>query len=219
MKKKVQIQNLVYNYRMTHDTGFAPNPFWGVLTLATCKPQIRKYLKLGEAREVWLAGWYTEALKKTYRKENKKTFHAEEGHEYLIYLARVTKKISIGDYWTEFPEKRAIATHNLRCLKRYGDNIYEKIDDQVYKQHLNISHRSAKDKKTDLSGGNVLICNEFYYFGHQKPLRICAKKCPKIINRGYVKAVNVTEFLDYVKQHKPLYSRTRGPLLRVRKHD
>nr|WP_269667332.1 hypothetical protein [Polaromonas naphthalenivorans] len=27
---------------MTHDSGFAPNPFHGTLTLATCKPGIRR---------------------------------------------------------------------------------------------------------------------------------------------------------------------------------
>ena len=27
----------LFAYKMTHDTGFAPNPFWGYLTLATCK--------------------------------------------------------------------------------------------------------------------------------------------------------------------------------------
>ena len=26
---------------MDHDYGFAPNPFWGVMTLATCKGMLR----------------------------------------------------------------------------------------------------------------------------------------------------------------------------------
>lgn len=217
MKKKVQIQNLVYNYRMTHDTGFAPNPFWGVLTLATCKPQIRKYLKLDSAREVWIAGWCNQAYKEAYWHKIEENCDTDQGDECLIYLAKVAKKIPIGEYGTEYPEKRALMTKNIRSPKRYGDNIYEKIDECRYKRHKNISHKTAKDKKTDLSGENVLICNEFYYFGHQNPLPICPEICPKIINRGCVKAVNVTEFLDYVKRHKPLHSRTRAPLIRVKK--
>ena len=32
---------------MTHDTGFAPNPFFDVLTLATCKPGIRRVSRPG----------------------------------------------------------------------------------------------------------------------------------------------------------------------------
>ena len=30
-----------YSYKMDHDFGFAPNPFWGVMTLATCKGRLR----------------------------------------------------------------------------------------------------------------------------------------------------------------------------------
>src|SRR2546427_11595938 len=35
----------IFSYVITHDTGFAPNPFGGVLTLATCKPKIRRVAK------------------------------------------------------------------------------------------------------------------------------------------------------------------------------
>ena len=31
-----------YSYIVARDFGFAPNPFNGVLTLATCKPIVRK---------------------------------------------------------------------------------------------------------------------------------------------------------------------------------
>ncbi|MGE3595803.1 MAG: hypothetical protein AB7N70_09645 [Dehalococcoidia bacterium] len=41
------------SYKMTHDTGFAPNPFWGCLTLATCKPGIRQTRGPGD----WIAGF------------------------------------------------------------------------------------------------------------------------------------------------------------------
>lgn len=29
-----------FRYKLDHDYGFAPNPFWGVMTLATCKAQL-----------------------------------------------------------------------------------------------------------------------------------------------------------------------------------
>lgn len=32
----------LYSYVVAHDFGFAPNPFDGLCTLATCKPDIRK---------------------------------------------------------------------------------------------------------------------------------------------------------------------------------
>lgn len=32
----------LYAYIMTYDTGFAPNPFFGICTLACCKPKMRQ---------------------------------------------------------------------------------------------------------------------------------------------------------------------------------
>ncbi|WP_347927045.1 hypothetical protein [Pseudomonas helvetica] len=37
----------IYSYVITHDHGFAPNPHGGVLTLATCKPVIRRTAEKG----------------------------------------------------------------------------------------------------------------------------------------------------------------------------
>ena len=45
-------------YKMTHDKGFAPNPYFDVLTLATCKPAIRRTKKDGD----WVAGFVSKAL-------------------------------------------------------------------------------------------------------------------------------------------------------------
>jgi len=38
----------VFSYIVTHDSGFAPNPFWGFCTLACCKPMIRKTAVRGD---------------------------------------------------------------------------------------------------------------------------------------------------------------------------
>lgn len=38
----------VYSYIITHDSGFSPNLFHGVLTLACCKPMIRRSAEVGE---------------------------------------------------------------------------------------------------------------------------------------------------------------------------
>lgn len=39
-------------YILKHDSGFAPNPFYGFCTLATCKPEIRKQAEVGD----WIVG-------------------------------------------------------------------------------------------------------------------------------------------------------------------
>ena len=38
----------VYSYVVARDFGFAPNPFHGFCTLATCKPVIRKKAEIGD---------------------------------------------------------------------------------------------------------------------------------------------------------------------------
>ena len=38
-KRLVRGRVRLFACKMTRDTGFAPNPFWGYLTLATRKPQ------------------------------------------------------------------------------------------------------------------------------------------------------------------------------------
>lgn len=43
----------LYSYVITRDYGFAPNPFWGICSLATCKPQIRQRALKGD----WIAGF------------------------------------------------------------------------------------------------------------------------------------------------------------------
>ena len=42
----------LFSYIVTHDAGFAPNPFWGYCTLACCKPKIRKTAQKGD----WIVG-------------------------------------------------------------------------------------------------------------------------------------------------------------------
>lgn len=42
----------LYSYVLRSDTGFAPNPFYGYCTLATCKPDIRRLARIGD----WVIG-------------------------------------------------------------------------------------------------------------------------------------------------------------------
>jgi hypothetical protein len=38
----------IYSYVVRYDSGFAPNPFYGYCTLATCKPDIRRGAEVGD---------------------------------------------------------------------------------------------------------------------------------------------------------------------------
>ena len=162
---------------MTHDTGFAPNPYYDVLTLATCKPLIRRCAK----KNYWISGWASNVVQ---GKDKKYTAKAQR----LIYLAKVSDVISYKEYWEKYPLKRQpfkSIKGGKDCFKSCGntiviknddisfcgDNIYKPINDTEFEQIKNDYHNS-ENKEHDLSGKNVLICKEFYYFGIENAIEI-----------------------------------------------
>lgn len=146
-------KEFLYCYKMTHDTGFAPNPYKGVLTLATCKPTIRRCAEKG----FWISGWTSNLV----LGKNNKMYKFTDATQKLIYLAKVTDKMSIAEYWEKYKEKRPAGTDDM------GDNIYKPVKgkDGEFEQLPNGGGHNEKNKQHDLSGKNVLICEEFYYFG------------------------------------------------------
>lgn len=171
---------ILYCYTMTHDTGFAPNPYHNVLTLATCKPLIRKYAKEG----YWLAGWTGGAV------HNKQGIIDRKGAGRLIYLAQISKKLSFAEYWEKYPEKQPVETNDKRVKSKTdrgcsaivsncnnhndcGDNIYkpDKNDPSGFIQIEN-NHHGKEQKEHDLSGEFVLVCKDFYYFGVENAIEI-----------------------------------------------
>jgi len=141
-----------YSYVIPRDFGFAPNPFYGICTLATCKPKIRESASIGD----WIIGCGAAANKKS---------------GFLVYAMQVNRKLDFINYWNsrEFARKKPVMNGSLKQM--YGDNIYH------YKpsQHIWIqsdSHHSHEDgtenernKKRDLSSKYVLISSRFWYFG------------------------------------------------------
>lgn len=72
----------MFSYKIVRDYGFAPNPFHGYCTLATCKPQIRKHAKTGDL----ILGYGSKGM----------------GHnEELIYIMQVDEKITYQQYWDD----------------------------------------------------------------------------------------------------------------------
>lgn len=134
----------VISYVVTDDYGFAPNPFHGFLTLATCKPLIRKSCntKVGDV-----------LLGKAAR-SNK-----------LIYIGIISEILSIEEYSTDsrFELKKPRKIRFVGDIAGLGDNIYFKRGD-IWEQIQPSLHKEA-DKCHDLSGKRVLICEQFWYFG------------------------------------------------------
>jgi hypothetical protein len=134
-------QPTLFSYIVTTDSGFAPNPFGGICTLACSKPNIRKNANVGD----WIIGTTPSPDKAR-----------------LVYAMRVDRGLTFEMYW-DFPE--------YECKKPgkdngCGDNIYKKGPDGHLVQVKNLFH-GKEHFKTDTSINRVLISKTFYYFGKE----------------------------------------------------
>lgn len=140
----------LYSYILRHDSGFAPNPFGGICTLACCKPAIRRTA----CPDDLVLGLTPKHL--GYR---------------LAYVMYVNEVMPFESYWNDFrfkgkrPDRSSASRSN-----RMGDNCYEPIGPGEFRQHP-CAH-SKKDgsedlekKNWDLSGGQVLVGGRYWYFG------------------------------------------------------
>lgn len=145
----------LFSYVVARDYGFAPNPFHGNCTLATCKPIIRRVAEIGD----WVVGTGSS-------KRNRKGF--------LVYAMRVTEAMTFNEYWTDdrFARKRP----NLRGSKKqaFGDNIYFKGDAVEWEQQD--SHHSYQNGapnplniQNDTQTDRVLISTDYAYWGGSGP--------------------------------------------------
>lgn len=137
---------------MTRDYGFAPNPFGGYCTLATCKPEIRRAASVGD----WIVG----------------TGSKDTGlQEHLVYAMRVTEALTYEEYWNDsrFAAKRVDRRGSRKRL--FGDNIYHR-NPKTGHWIQEDSHHSRSDgtafkinKDHDTQTDRVLISDDFVYFG------------------------------------------------------
>lgn len=154
-----------FSYVVARDYGFAPNPFNGICTLATCKPDIRKIAEVGD----WVFGTGSTPLKCT---------------KHLIYAMKITEKTSFNEYWTnpKYNCKKPVMNGSLKTM--YGDNIYHHDGKQWVQAD---SHHSLDDGSVNLNNLNrdtkvnaVLISDYFFYFGGQfieMPAKLVDKIC------------------------------------------
>lgn len=140
----------LFSYKMINDSGFAPNPFHGLMTLANCKPCIRRSKNIGD----WIAGFTSKRLNGDAVDD-----------ERLIYLMKITNKVDYYEYWNNpiFNSKIPKLESDIIEYKT-GDNIYKPDNLNEFVQIENKNH-TQKDIKRDLSGKYVLVSNCFYYFG------------------------------------------------------
>lgn len=145
----------LYSYIVARDYGFAPNPFYGFCTLATCKPKIRGGASLGD----WIIGT---GAKSRYDMAGR-----------LIYAMQVSEVLNFSTYWNDsrFLAKRPNVRGSLKIM--YGDNIYHRVGKrwvQADSHHSLANGRPnnaniARDTGTD----RVLIATKFVYWGASAP--------------------------------------------------
>jgi hypothetical protein len=144
----------LFVYVVDRDFGFAPNPFHGTCTLATCKPKIRAAAKTGD----WIIGVGGRRLAATGR---------------CIFGMRVGQQMTFNQYWADpkFRDKRPIRNGSLVML--VGDNIYHNDGaDWIQEDSHHSSPDGSSDRsniRNDTSADFVLVSDLFYYFGIKAP--------------------------------------------------
>lgn len=146
----------LYSYVVRYDSGFAPNPFYGFCTLATCKPGIRNSAELGD----WVVGCGSAAK------------GVNLGGR-LVYAMRVTNVLPTAEYWEDarFIKKRP-TRHGSR-KQSCGDNIYYPTKEgwgQLDSFHsLPDGSPNALHVARDTGTNRILVSGDYAYFGVDAP--------------------------------------------------
>lgn len=148
-----------FRYKIEHDFGFAPNPFHGTLSLATCKGDIRKNknLQLGD----WIVGLGSKSMGNLH---------------HIVFAMKVEEKLTFDQYWNDARFLCKKPNLNGSLIEIYGDNVYHTDESTGKVIQENCAH--SKDNgivdeghyKRDVEGQYVLLSKTFYYFGDHAPL-------------------------------------------------
>ena len=142
----------LFVYTVAHDIGFAPNPFHGCCTLATCKAILRGAADLGD----WVVG-----VGSVSKKQRGK----------LVYAMQVQEKLSFDEYWhsPRFHSKRPQRSGSIE--QRYGDNVYHwsERDDKWIQEDCRHSCEDGTPNldhvHRDTSHAEVLVSRKYAYYG------------------------------------------------------
>lgn len=173
----------LFSYVVARDYGFAPNPFGGVCSLATCKPDIRQRAAIGD----WIAGL---SSLNDLRPRG------------LVYAMRVDEVLTYDAYWSD-PSFQCKKPSRFGSIKQmFGDNIYHRNASGQWQQ--SDSHHSfrtgdpnPRNIANDTKSHGVLISRRFAYWGK------CAIELPEqfhtiFLNRGYKTKFSQEFVVDFV---------------------
>ncbi len=136
----------LYTYVIQYDDGHAPNYDPPFVTLATCKPDIRRCSREGNAILAFTGGRLS-----------------SESHA-VCWAGVIKRKLTFADYWDE----SGFETKKLGCSPT-PDNIYEPIGTEM-RQVSGGYHGTDDARRTDLAGRYALILNPSWRFGAAGPI-------------------------------------------------
>jgi hypothetical protein len=129
----------IYVYKMSHDSGTAPCVENGLLTLAICKPDIRRLVKVGDF-VLGIGGQYI-------------------GQGRVIYAAKVTGKMGPGEeYYREYPNREdAIYRIDKKGLPRHRGGTYDHAVPEKYWIEHDVGRKWEK--------AYAFLSTDYRYFG------------------------------------------------------
>lgn len=144
----------LYSYVVARDYGFAPNPFHGVCTLATCKPEIRRLASVGN----YVVGTGSASRQR---------------RGYLVFAMEVSETMTFQEYFDDprFQMKKP----NLSSSKKnaFGDNIYSRSKGGWNQLNSHHSHADGspnpRNIANDTQADRVLIGTDYIYWGRSGP--------------------------------------------------
>jgi hypothetical protein len=158
--------NTIYVYKLTTDNGGAPCIHDNLLSLSICKPRIRMDAEQGD----WIVGFGGSSK--------------PDMRERLIYIARVTKVVSNGDYYAQ-EEYR----HRPDCIYRRKGTGYEYVQGSRFHEPGDLEH-DLGSRESNYERARNLLSSQFVYFGGNREPSIEKVMC---IYRGLPR--------DFLKDH------------------
>lgn len=124
----------IWRFTITYDDGMAPCSQDGMLSLLSCKRRVREWAKVGD----WLVAYRQKHLGG------------------ISFVGRVSRKMTIGDYQLEFPDRRDAV------YRRIGYNA----DGSEQLERLRLDYHPEQELwERDMNGRFVLLFDPYWYWG------------------------------------------------------
>lgn len=134
-------------YVMTTDTGFAPNPFHGICTLAACTPN---HCKAKLVKGDLIAGCFRSGRKPR-----------------LVYVMAIDEVFALDAYYRDVRFQAKKPSRNGTWIEHAGDNIYYRNKTGKWRQDKDAVHHRDDPKvfRQDTEANRVFVGKHFVYYG------------------------------------------------------